>query len=341
MIRKFIIISVFLPNILFAQIQNSSYNSLNLNNSSRVLSMGGDVISIVDNDVSLAFQAPSLLNKEMNRQMSFNFVDYVSDINFISFHYAQKISNNLMIFSGLDAINYGEFIGSDATGNSTSLFTANQQIFTLGTAKQISDKFTLGTNIKLLNSQLESYHSLSLSSNVSTTYFNKENNLAATLLFKNMGKPIKSYTSTSENLPFEIQLGLSKSLQHLPFRYSLVLHHLNVYDISNDYNLNTIYDLTSNTIIIKKETVAKKILRHVILGGELNPFRKSLYLRAGFNFQRREDLKLSSSFSMSGFSWGMGFSVKKIQINYSRSALHSSSVLNSFSLITNLSNFGL
>tara|TARA_B110000881_G_C18595443_1_gene530934 strand:- start:1737 stop:2648 length:912 start_codon:yes stop_codon:yes gene_type:complete len=303
--------------------------------------MGGDVISIVDNDVSLAFQAPSLLNKEMNRQMSFNFVDYVSDINFISFHYAQKISNNLMIFSGLDAINYGEFIGSDATGNSTSLFTANQQIFTLGTAKQISDKFTLGTNIKLLNSQLESYHSLSLSSNVSTTYFNKENNLAATLLFKNMGKPIKSYTSTSENLPFEIQLGLSKSLQHLPFRYSLVLHHLNVYDISNDYNLNTIYDLTSNTIIIKKETVAKKMLRHVILGGELNPFRKSLYLRAGFNFQRREDLKLSSSFSMSGFSWGMGFSVKKIQINYSRSALHSSSVLNSFSLITNLSNFGL
>lgn len=341
MIRKFIIISVFLPNILFAQIQNSSYNSLNLNNSSRVLSMGGDVISIVDNDVSLAFQAPSLLNKEMNRQMSFNFVDYVSDINFISFHYAQKISNNLMIFSGLDAINYGEFIGSDATGNSTSLFTANQQIFTLGTAKQISDKFTLGANIKLLNSQLESYHSLSLSSNVSTTYFNKENNLAATLLFKNMGKPIKSYTSTSENLPFEIQLGLSKSLQHLPFRYSLVLHHLNVYDISNDYNLNTIYDLTTNTIIIKKETVAKKMLRHVILGGELNPFRKSLYLRAGFNFQRREDLKLSSSFSMSGFSWGMGFSVKKIQINYSRSALHSSSVLNSFSLITNLSNFGL
>ena len=341
MIRKFIIISVFLPNILFAQIQNSSYNSLNLNNSSRVLSMGGDVISIVDNDVSLAFQAPSLLNKEMNRQMSFNFVDYVSDINFISFHYAQKIFNNLMIFSGLDAINYGEFIGSDATGNSTSVFTANQQIFTLGTAKQLSDKFTIGTNIKLLNSQLESYHSLSLSSNVSTTYFNKENNLAATLLFKNMGKPIKSYTSTSENLPFEIQLGLSKSLQHLPFRYSLVLHHLNVYDISNDYNLNTIYDLTTNTIIIKKETVAKKMLRHVILGGELNPFRKSLYLRAGFNFQRREDLKLSSSFSMSGFSWGMGFSVKKIQINYSRSALHSSSVLNSFSLITNLSNFGL
>jgi len=341
MFRKFIIISIFFPNFLFSQIQNSSYNSLNLNNSSRILSMGGDVISIMDNDVSLAFQTPSLLNEEMSGQMAFNFVDYVSDINFISFHYAYKLSDNLMFFSGIDAINYGRFIGSDEVGNATSTFTANQQIFTLGTAKKITDKFTIGTNIKLLNSQLESYHSLALSSNVSSTYFNEENDLSATLLLKNMGRPIKSYTSVSEDLPFEIQLGLSKSLQHLPFRYSLVLHHLNVYDISNDYNLKTIYDPITNTVLIKEETVAKKMLRHVILGGELNPFRKNLYLRAGFNFQRREDLKLSDSFSMSGFSWGLGFSVKKIQINYSRSALHSSSMLNSFSLVTNLSNFGL
>ena len=93
--------------------------------------------------------------------------------------------------------------------------------------------------------------------------------------------------------------------------------------------------------VMVEETVAKKMLRHVILGGELNPFRKSLYLRAGFNFQRREDLRLSSSFSMSGFAWGLGFSVKKVQINYSRSAYHSASMINSFSVVTNLSTFGL
>ena len=40
-------------------------------------------------------------------------------------------------------------------------------------------------------------------------------------------------------------------------------------------------------------------------------FKKNLYLRAGFNFQRREDLKLNSSFNMSGFSFGLGFSIKK------------------------------
>ena len=77
-------ISIFFPNILFSQIQNTSYNSLNTHSSSRILAMGGDVISIFDNDVSLANLTPSLLNKKMDKQIAFNFVDYLVDINFIS-----------------------------------------------------------------------------------------------------------------------------------------------------------------------------------------------------------------------------------------------------------------
>ena len=341
MFRKFIIISVFFPNILFSQLSNTSYNSLNLNSSSRVLAMGGELIAVSDNDLSLVFQAPSLLNESMNKQIAFNFVDYVSDLNFISFHSANKISDDWMLFSGIDAINYGRFQGADEIGNPVSEFSASQQIFTFGTSKKINQNFSFGSNIKLLNSNLESYHSISLSSNVSTTYFNSEKDFVSTFLVKNIGRPIETYTDESEDLPFEIQFGLSKSLKYLPFKYSVVLHHLNKYDISNDYSLNTIYDPITNSVIVKNETVAKKLLRHVILGGELNPFKKSFYLRGGFNFQRREDLNLSSSFTMSGFSWGLGFSVKKVQINYARSSMHTSSMINSLSIVTNLSNFGL
>jgi len=339
MFRNFIIICVIFPNILFSQIQNSAYNSLNLHSSSRILSMGGEVISIFDNDVSLANLTPSLLNEKMDNQISFNFVDYFSDINFISFYSAKKFSDNLMLFLGVDAINYGEFSGTDIFGRSTNYFNASDQIITIGTSKKISDYFIFGSNIKLLNSNLETYHSMTLSSNIATTYINPQTNFSSTLLIKNIGKPIINYTSNKEDLPFEVQLGISKSLKHLPFTYSLVFHHLNQYDISDDYNLNTIYNPITNTIEIKDETVAKKILRHVIIGGELNPFRKNLYLRGGFNFQRREDLKLSSAFTMSGFSFGLGFSLKKIQVHYSRSAFHTASSLNSFSTIINLSSF--
>ena len=177
MFRKFNIILCFLlPNFLFSQLQNSSYNSLNLHSSSRVLSMGGDINSIVDDDISLALFAPSLLNQEMDKQIAFNFVDYVSDINFISFHFVKKLNDNLMFFSGIDAINYGEFDGTDEIGNTISKFSASQQIATIGMSKYLGNNFTLGSNFRLLNSNLESYHSFALSSNISATYYNKDDN---------------------------------------------------------------------------------------------------------------------------------------------------------------------
>ena len=62
MFQKYIIIlCVLFLNILFSQLQNSSYNSLNLHSSSRVLSMGGDINSIVDDDVSLVSFVPSFV----------------------------------------------------------------------------------------------------------------------------------------------------------------------------------------------------------------------------------------------------------------------------------------
>jgi len=340
-LKHFILFCIAVPNILFSQIQNTSYNALNLHSSSMIMSMGGDLNSIVNNDVSLALITPSLLNESMDKHISFNFVDYVTDINFISFHYASKLNDNLMFFSGIDAVNYGQFEARDEIGNFVSKFGASQQIVTIGVSKYLGNNFTLGSNLKMLNSSLESYHSLTLSSNTSITYFDKDYEFSSTLLFKNFGKPIINYTSQNEELPFEIQLGLSKSLKHLPFRYSFVFHHLNVYNLSNNYNQNLIYDPVVNQLIVKNETVAKHLLRHVILGAELNPFSKSLFIRAGFNFNRREDLKMDSFFNMSGFSWGLGISVKKVTLNYSRSAFHTSSMLNSFSVITNFSNFGM
>ena len=208
-------------------------------------------------------------------------------------------SRLFMIFSGIDVINYGEFSSADDIGNTLPKFTANQQLFTFGISKYLGSNITLGSNLKLLNSNLETYNAMALSSNISATYYVQEKDFTCTFLVKNIGTTINSYTDINEELPLEVQFGLSKSLKHLPFRYSIILHHLNVYDISND---------------LEKESVAKKLLRHVILGAELNPFRKNIYLRAGFNFDRREDLKLSSAFTMSGFSWGVGVSIKKIQI---------------------------
>ena len=157
MFRKFNIILCFLlPNFLF------SLQNLN----------EGMMMILVSNSI---------------RKWTFNFVDYVSDINFISVHFVKKLNNNLMFFYRIDAINYGQFDGTDEIGNTISKFNFSQ-IITLGMSKYLGNNFTLGSNFRLLNSSLESYHSLVLSSNVSVTYHNKDNRFTSTFLVKEYGK---------------------------------------------------------------------------------------------------------------------------------------------------------
>tara|TARA_B100001758_G_scaffold88713_1_gene75538 strand:- start:1 stop:486 length:486 start_codon:yes stop_codon:yes gene_type:complete len=161
------------------------------------------------------------------------------------------------------------------------------------------------------------------------------------LLIKNIGRQLKGYTSNSDKIPYEIQLGISKKLEHLPFRYSFVFNNLNKFDISNDYSLNSFTNSETGEIEFNNESIAKTLLRHVIISGELNLFKNNLYLRGGFNFQRRFNMTIDSYGGLVGFSFGIGMKISKININYSRSSYHLSGQLNSFSISTNLSTFGI
>jgi hypothetical protein len=130
-------------------------------------------------------------------------------------------------------------------------------------------------------------------------------------------------------------------LKYLPFRYHLTYNNINKFDITSPYKLTSQTNIESGDLEIQEESIAKTALRHLIIGGELNPFRKSLFIRVGFNFQRRFDLSTISQPSMVGFSWGIGFRVLKYYFDYSRSSYHLSGVPNNFSIATNLSTFGL
>ena len=342
MIKRIIIIAFCFPLSLLAQIGGTTaFSFVNVELSPRIEAMGGAGIAIVDNDVSLGQTTPSLLNKKMHNNLVFSFTDYFSDINLIGFSYARKWKDFGIISLGIKAVNYGDFEHNDAVGNNLGSFSAHDQVITLGASKQVNEKFTLGVNMNVLNSQYESYHALALSTNISSTYFNAQKEFTATLLFKNIGRQLIAYTDKKESLPFDVQLGISKALKHLPFRYSLTIHHLNQFNIKSPYKLISQTNIETGELEIKEENIAKTALRHLIIGGELNPFRKSLFVRGGFNFQRRFDMSLSTYPALVGFSWGIGFKVSKFRLDYSRASYHLSGAPNNFSIATNLSTFGL
>ena len=338
--RNFIILFIF-PFSVLSQSLNSSFSFLNTEISSRSLAMGGDLITIYDNDILLAQKTPSILNADMNNELGFSFVDYFSDISLVSFNYAKNFKKIGCLSLGFITADYGNFSSTNEVGEQDLSFSASDQIINFGYARKINQKINLGFNINFLNSSYERYKSSSITSNISTTYYSSENNFNSTLLIKNIGRQIKGYTSLNEKIPFEIQFGISKKLEHLPFRYSIVLNNLNKFDISNDYSLNSFTNNESGEIELVDESFAKTILRHIIISGELNLFNDNLCLRGGFNFQRRFNMTIDSYGGLVGFSFGVGMKVSKINLSYSRSSYHLSGQLNSFSFSTNLSTFGI
>ena len=339
---KHFFMALFLPLSIIAQDGGqSAFSFINIEHSPRIEAMGGNAIAIFDSDVCLSERAPSLLNSTMNNELAFTFCDYFSDINLFSFSYARELKKVAVLGISLKAINYGTFERNDEAGYNQGEFTANDQVLTIGIGKKLNEKFTLGLNINILNSIYDTYNSLALSSNISSTYYHSEKRFTSTLLFKNIGRQLNAYSSDREKLLFEIQFALSKELNHLPFRYHLSYNNINNFDIKSPYKLTEQTNIETGELEIKEESIAKTALRHIIIGGELNPLRKSLFLRAGFNFQRRFDMTTVTRPLMVGFSWGIGLKVSKYRFDYSRSSYHLSGTPNNFSIATNLSTFGL
>ncbi len=339
--KIFFFLTLISPLLFFAQNGGqTAFSFVNINHSPRVEAMGGSAIAVFDNDVSLSQTVPSLLNNDMHNELCFTYGDYFSDINLISFSFARAFKIGVLGVT-VKAISYGDFDRNDESGYSQGSFTANDQVFTLGIGRKLHDRIFLGLNLNLLNSIYDNFNSFALSSNISVSYLNPDKKLTSTLLVKNLGRQLDPYLYEKEDLPFEMEIAISKELDHLPFRYHLTYNHLNTFDINSPYKLTSQTNLETGELEIKDESIAKTALRHFIIGGELNPFRKSLFVRGGFNFQRRFDLSAINRPSMVGFSWGLGFRVSKYFFDYSRSAYHLSGVPNNFSIATNLSTFGL
>lgn len=337
---KYLLIALILPCSIIAQDGGRSvFSFINVEHSPRIEALGGSGIAIFDNDVSLSQTTPSLLNSSMHRELTFTFGDYVSDISLLSFCYARDLKKIGVLGIALKAINYGHFDKNDVAGYNYGSFVANDQVLTLGIGKKLNPYFSIGVNINFLNSNYDLYHSFALSSNISATYFNQKNKFSSTVLVKNIGKQLYAYSYEKESFPYEIQIAISKELEHLPFRYHLSYNNLNRFDIKSPYKLGAHTNINTGELETRNESVAKTALRHLVIGGELNPFKKSLFIRGGLNFQRRFDLTTETQPHFVGFSWGIGFRFFKYYFDYSRSSYHLAGVPNNFSITSNLSNF--
>jgi hypothetical protein len=317
---------------------NNTYDFLNLTNSARVAALGGDFLSINDDDITLAITNPSLINASMDQYLALSIVDYYADVNYGFAAYAQTFEKYGSFVGAIQFVNYGKFNYANEVGSVGGKFGASEMAVQLGWAKTIAEKFSLGSNLKWVYSSFEDYNSYGLAIDLAASFFDIENDFSASLIMKNIGWQIKAYRSgNQERFPFEIEFGLSKKLKHIPFRYSILINHLNKWDLSyeNPYaSSNDAFLLTENQTT-ESLKFSDRLFRHVVIGGELL-LSENFIVRLGYNYKRRKELGIETKLSTVGFSWGFEFKISRFRLSYARSAYHLAGSPNYFTITTNV-----
>ena len=319
------------------------YQALNLPNSARISAMGGAPLAIKDDDLSLALANPSLLTKNMSDKLALSFVSYFAGVKYGFASYSKYFKKYGAFDAGIQYVNYGNFMEADETGLVIGNFSANDMALNIGWARPLDSNFTIGANLKGIYSTMYDYYSFGLGADVALTYNNSKKGLTISLLSKDMCREIKPYRKDNkEPVPFEVQLAMSKKLQHVPLRISLVLQHLEKYDLTYSDPNNpepTTDPLTGEPLPPKKfSKFADKVGRHIVIGAEFVP-SKNFSLRFGYNYQRRQELKVDQKLSTVGFCWGFGIRISKFQLSYARARYHLAGSPNTITISTSLSDF--
>ncbi len=315
-------------------VPSNSFSFLNIANNAHINALGGVNVSLVDKDINLFTFNPALLDSSQRGQIGVNFSPYLASSKFLTLNYSPKFTQKFSAGNwavSLQNLNYGTFVGTDAVGNLTNDFSAND--FSLGiTHSRKVNYISFGISAKLVASVLESYSSVAFLTDWGGTFKHPVHDLSFGIVAKNIGFVLKSYGNIRPDVPFDLQIGASFKPKYMPIRFSLTGHHLYVFDIAyNNPDINFTFDNQGNKVA-KKISISDKIARHFVLGTEIM-LHKNFHFLVGYNYLRRQELRIASLKSASGFSFGANLRTKLFDLSFSRSALVSGRSQTSFSLL--------
>ena len=282
------------------------------------MALGTDIISIQDGDQNLAVLNPAVLNDKMHNSLATNQALLPSGINYGMFNYARSLKNDLTGMGHIRYVDYGKMVRRDEIGNEQGVFKPMDFIIGASIGKSFAPNWSVGLGVNLLYSQLESYSSFGANIDMGVLYHNEEKLFSAGMVAKNAGIQFKGYTKSNRDpLPVEFQAAFTKKLRYAPFRFSLLAHHLNRFDLSyNDPTLQPTFDaLTGDTIPVPRASIAEKIAQHFTYQVEIL-LTENFHLRTAFDYLKRQEMKLVSRPGLSGFSFGVGVAFKRFSIDY-------------------------
>lgn len=303
---SFIIILTIMAITARAQDSRTGYNFLKLPVSAHAAALGGDNISIIEDDESMIFNNPALLSSVSDKTINLNYMNYMSGANTASAAFNRIIKERASVAASAQFIDYGKMKEVDENNVQTGEFSAKDISIAGYFSYMLTDRIAGGITAKFVTSYIGDYNSIAMGVDLGLNYYDPDKEWSVSLVAKNLGGQLKAYDDQYDRMPIDVQLGASKRFAHMPFRISATLVDLNHLDY--------------------------KFINHLVAGADII-ISPTIWVGIGYNFRRANEMKITetdgSSSHGAGLSFGAGINLERFKLNlaYGKYHISSSSIL--------------
>lgn len=290
-----------------AQESQNDYNFLRLPVSAHAAALGGDNISIIQDDATFMFNNPALIASVSDKTINLNFMSYMEGTKLASASFTKIINDKATWAVSAQYIDYGNIKEVSENNIEQGTFSAKDISIAGYFAYTLSNRIVGGITAKCISSHIAGYNSLAMGVDLGLNYYDDDKDISVSAVAKNLGGQLKAYNDTYESMPLDLQIGASKRFINSPFRLSATIVDMNHWDYS--------------------------FINHMVAGLDLI-LSDNIYLSCGYNFRRAHEMKITDSDNGSsshgaGFSFGGGFELQrfKLQLSYGKYHVSSSSIL--------------
>lgn len=306
--KKFVLtlISTLFTCMLWAQESQTEYNFLRLPVSAHAAALGGDNITIIEDDPALMFSNPALASSVSDKTIGLSYMNYMSGANYMGASYTKALGEKGTIAGGVQYMNYGKMKEYDQNNTQIGTFNASEIAIEGIFSYELAHNLVGGITAKFINSYIGNYSSMAVGVDLGLNWFEPDYQWSVSVVAKNLGGQIKAYEENYGKMPMDVQVGVSKTFAALPVRLSATLGDLTHYDY--------------------------RFINHLNLGADIL-LSDNIWVGGGYNFRRADEMTIGSNEDSSahgaGFSVGGGINLERFKLNLAYGKYHaaSSSVL--------------
>lgn len=310
--KRFLVIISVLLSVVAMQAQESQevYSFLRLPVSAHAAALGGDNITLTDDDPTLLFHNPALINGVSDKSLNLNFMTYMEGAKTLSASFVKAYKERASWAASAQYMDYGSMKETTVDNVQTGDFSARDIALAGSFAYMLTNRISGGITGRFISSHIAGYSSAAVAIDLGINFFDEVHSWSLSAVAKNLGGQIKAYDDDFERIPLDLQLGVTKRLVGSPLRLSLTLSRLNRWDTG--------------------------LIRHVAVGADLL-LGENIYVAAGYNFRRAHEMKISDSEGESnhgaGLSLGGGLQLERFKLQASYAKYH----VSAWSLLVNVS----